>query len=238
MTSNHSLPADPALRRRFLNFHNPKEDKPTKAEIEEFKSFLKPGWNILGILGDFTINYLLENQEVIIDDKNDWRAIAKIVLVEFNKAADLDLPDWINMISDGNQSEDAEVEEEEIIRSFFKKKIIDTFSRHYKILVSWEVQKDESSYCKYKTIESRLNFCLDNQLISFMRRNNTNSSEIRITKDILKELRDVDINSLQHFIDLARLLSAEYKTTKIGGESVRAINVPVTKLINFIDPSE
>ena len=103
---------------------------------------------------------------------------------------------------------------------FFKKKINDTFSRTYRTLVSWEDQKDDCSINKYKTMESRLNFCLDNQLISFMRRNNTNSSEIRITKDILKEFRDADINSIQHFTNLARLLSAEYKSTKIDGESV------------------
>ena len=187
------------------------------------------------MLGDFTISFLLQNQEIIINDENDWRIIAKMVLAEFHKAAGLDLPNWINMISDGNQFKDAETEEEEIIRSFFKKKINDTFSRTYRTLVSWEDQKDDCSINKYKTMESRLNFCLDNQLISFMRRNNTNSSEIRITKDILKEFRDADINSIQHFTDLARLLSAEYKSTKIDGESVRAINVPVTKLINFID---
>ncbi len=158
MTSNHSLPADLALRRRFLNFHYPKEDKPTKEEIKEFESFLKPGWNILGILGDFTINYLLQYQEIIINDENDWRDIAKIVLVEFHKVAGL--TDWIDMISDGNQFEDAEVEEEEIIRGFFRKKINDTFSRTYRTLVSYEDQKTESSHTKNKTIESRLSHYL------------------------------------------------------------------------------
>ena len=237
-TSNHQLPTDLAFRRRFLNFHYPKEDTPTKEEIKKFESFLKPGWNILGVLGDFTINYLLKNQDVIIDDENDWRAIAKIVLVEFHKTVGLDLPDWIDMISDGNQFEDAVDEEEEIIRGFFKKKINDTFSKNYKSITSWEDQKDDSSINKHKTMESRLNFCLDNQLISFMHRNNTNSGEIRITKDILKEFRDADINSIQHFTDLANLLGAEYKTTKIDGKPVRAVNVPIDKLTTFIEPSE
>ena len=95
MTSNHSLPADSALRRRFLNFHYPKEDKPTKEEIAAFQSFLKPNWHLLGILGDFTINYLLQHQEIIINDENDWCNIAKMVLSEFHKAAGLNLPDWI-----------------------------------------------------------------------------------------------------------------------------------------------
>jgi hypothetical protein len=39
-----------------------------------------------------------------------------------------------------------------------------------------------------------------------MRRKSTNSSEILITIDILKELRDADISSIPNFTDLARLL--------------------------------
>jgi hypothetical protein len=46
-TSNHQLPSDPALRRRFLNFHYSKDDKPTDDEIREFESFLKSGTDSL-----------------------------------------------------------------------------------------------------------------------------------------------------------------------------------------------
>ena len=212
MTSNHSLPADPALRRRFLNFHYPKEDKPTIGEIKEFQSFLKPNWNLLGTLGDFTINFLLQNQEIITNDENDWRTVAKIVLAEFHKARGLDLPDWIDMISDGNQFEDAEVEEEEIVRGFFKNKINNTYSRNYKSIVSWEDQKDDTSINKNKTMESRLNFCQESQLISFMRRKNTNSSEILITIDILKEFRDADISSNSKFHRSCKTARGRYET--------------------------
>lgn len=139
------------------------------------------------------------------------------------------------MISDGNQFEDAETEEEEIIRSFFKKKINDTFSKNYKSIVPWEDQKDDSSINKYKTIESRLNFCLDNQLITFMRRKNTNSSEILITIDILKELRDTDISSIQNFTDLARLLGGDIKPTKVDMKTARPIATSIAKFIDFID---
>ena len=51
---------------------------------------------------------------------------------EFHKVAGLDLPDWIEMVSDGNDFEDAVIEEEEIIRGFFMKKINDTFAKNYK----------------------------------------------------------------------------------------------------------
>jgi hypothetical protein len=194
---------------------------------------MKSGWNLLGILGDFTINYLLLHQEIIIDDKNDWYSIAKIVLREFYKAGGMNLPAWIDIISDGNQFEEAEVEEEEIIRGYFKRKIIDTFSRNYRTLVAWEDQKIDSASNKYMLMNERLNFCLDNQLISYLRRKN--SEEIFITIDILKELRDIDISSIQSFTDLARLLGGNIKPAKVDRTTARPIIISIAKFIEFID---
>jgi len=204
LTSNHQLPFDLALRRRFLRYYYPKDDKPSVDEINNFESFLKPGWNSLGTLGDFAIRYLLSNQEIIINDKNDWCGITKTILTEFHKAGGSNLPDWVNMIVDGNQIEDAEAEEEEIIRGFFKRKINDTFTRHYRTLVAWEEQKVDSAIDKHKLMESRLNFCLDNQLIPFLWRKNSDSDEIRIMINILKELREAEITSIQHLTVLVK----------------------------------
>jgi hypothetical protein len=71
-TINHQLPSDPARRRRFLNFHYPKDDKPTDDEIREFQSFLKSGRDSLGALGEFAINLILSNQDLITNDSNKW----------------------------------------------------------------------------------------------------------------------------------------------------------------------
>jgi uracil-DNA glycosylase len=240
LTSNHQLPFDPALRRRFLRYYYPKDHKPSQEEINNFESFLKPGWNSLATLGDFAISYLMTNQEIITNEKNDWIVISKMILVELYKAANLNLPDWIDMFLDGNQNEDAEAEEEEIIRGFFKNKINGIFSRNYKSIVPWEEQKDDSSINKNRTIESRLNFCLDSQLIPFLRRKNSNSSEILITKDILNEIRNYNISSIQHLTDLAVLLGADHKPTKVDRKPKRALIIELSKLIDFIekDPSK
>ena len=209
LTSNHQLPADPALCRRFLNYYYPKDDKPSKNEIDNFESFLESSWETLGVLGEFATAHLLSNQELITNDSNDWKSIAKAVLDELYKAVNLSLPAWIDWFAPGNQIEDVEAEEEQITRSFLKKRINDTFARNYRTLESLEDQKTDKSYNKYKLLVSRLNFCLDHQLIPFMRRKNTNPEEILITSDILKELSDTGINFVQSFIDLSRMLGAE-----------------------------
>lgn len=73
-----------------------------------------------------------------------------------------------------------------------------------------------------------------------MRRKNTNSSEILITIDILKELRDADISSIQTLTDLARLLGGDIKPTKVDLKTTRPITISIAKFIDFIDkdPSE
>ncbi|MGH9979458.1 MAG: hypothetical protein ACRD8Z_27015, partial [Nitrososphaeraceae archaeon] len=76
-TSNHRLPTDLALHRRFLNYYYAKDDKPEEEDIRDFESFLKHGWDSLGTLGDFTTCYLLQHQELIINDTDDWPIIAK-----------------------------------------------------------------------------------------------------------------------------------------------------------------
>jgi hypothetical protein len=164
--------------------------------------------------------------------------IAKTVLEEFFKAADLSLPNWIDMMSAGNQFEDVAAEEEQIIRGFLEKKINDTFSRNYRSLESWDDQKIDTSINKYKLLENRLAFCLDNQLISFLRRKNSNAIEIIITIDILKEFKDAKIYFVQHFADLARMFGAEMKPTKLNGKTSRPITISVAKLIDFISNVE
>jgi hypothetical protein len=99
LTSNHELPSDPALRRRFLNYYYPKDDKPNEDEIKNFESFLKSVWNPLGVLGDFAANHLLSDQELITNDSNDWLTIGKLVLDELYKTANLSPPQWIEIIN-------------------------------------------------------------------------------------------------------------------------------------------
>ena len=233
-TSNHQLPPDPAFRRRFLNFHYPHDDKPAENEIRVFESFLKHGWNSLGTLGDFTITYLLQHQELVIDDTNEWPDITKMVLQEFFKAANLTLPEWIDIFSAGNQIEDMEAEEEQITRSFFAKKINDAFSKNYKSIVPWESQQVDSPTNKNKPMIERLNFALDNQLIPFLHRK-VNVGDIFITIDVLKEVEILGLILFRPSPILARMLGTETKPAKMDRKPVRLIAIPILKLVDFID---
>jgi hypothetical protein len=162
--------------------------------------------------------------------------IGKTILEEFYKAANLTRPGWIDMIAIGNQIEDIEVEQEQIVKSFFMEKINDMYSKHYRPIVPWKEQQVDSVTNKNEPLVMRLNFCLDYQLISFMRRKGTNTGDILITNDILKELRDTGIDFIQTFTDLGDMLGAEIKPAKVDRKVVRSIILSVFQLIGFINP--
>ena len=88
LTSNDLPPQDPAFRRRIIPIYYSKADEPSQEEIEQFNTILRTGLDTLGILGDFAANYILENQEILVNCKSNWIDIAKRILVEFFKAVD------------------------------------------------------------------------------------------------------------------------------------------------------
>ena len=154
------------------------------------------------------------------------------------KLPNLALPNWIHIFSAGNQFEDIAAEEEQIIRAFFVKKINEAFARNYRSLESLDGQKTDAAINNYRLLESRLRFCLDKQLVSFLRLKNADTNEILITIDILKEFKEARINFIQHFADLARLLGSEIKPAKVDGKTSRPITTTIAKLIDFISDVE
>lgn len=94
LTSKSPPPEDPAFQRRIIPIHFSREDEPSEEEREAFNIFLDDNIDKLGTLGDFAANYILKNQEII--KKDDWRPMAIEILTEFYKAAEKEVPTWIN----------------------------------------------------------------------------------------------------------------------------------------------
>ena len=112
LTSNDLPPQDPAFRRRIIPIYFSKEDEPSQEEIEQFNALLQTGLDILGILGDFAANYILENQEILINSKSNWIDIAQHILVEFFKTAGKEVPEWIDYFVQETQVQDAALEQD------------------------------------------------------------------------------------------------------------------------------
>ena len=230
LTSNDLPPQDPAFRRRIIPMYNSKEDEPSQEEMEQFNALLRTGLDTLGVLGDFTANYITENQEILVNGKSNWIDIAKCILGELFEAAGKNTPDWIEYFVRETQVQDAAFEQEQIVRGFFIRTINETFSRNYRTLTPRDYA-DES--INKNTIDRRLDFCCEKELIPFLRRKD---GRIFIFHDIIHELRTHRINSIIHLTQLARMFQSELKPIKLDGKLQRLISIPVDKFMDFISP--
>jgi hypothetical protein len=231
LTSNDLPPQDPAFRRRIIPIYYSKEDEPSQTEIEEFNSLLQHGLGTLGILGDFTANYILENQEILVNNKSNWTDAAKYILAEFFKAAGKEVPDWIEYFVQETQVQDSALEQEQIVRGFFVKTINDSFARNFRALTPRE---DTDEVIHENTIERRLDFCCKKELIPFLRKKD---ECVLIFHDIMHDLKSHRINSIIHLTQLARMFQSEIKPIKLNGTTYRLISIPVKKFLEFISPA-
>jgi hypothetical protein len=65
LTSNNGPPDDPAFRARIMPIRFTTEDETTEEQKKEFNHWLKENIDKLGVLGDFTANYIQQNQNIL-----------------------------------------------------------------------------------------------------------------------------------------------------------------------------
>lgn len=82
-------------------------------------------------------------------------------------------------------------------------------------------------------IYHKLNFCLQNNLISFIRR--SNQQEIVITVDIMPELKKIELENIASLKDVGLLLNIPYVNKKFNGKKMRVLEGSLTTLVNFLD---
>jgi hypothetical protein len=234
LTSNYPPPNDPAFQRRITPIHYTPQDEPTDQEKELFKRFLNDNMNTLGILGDFVVNYVLNNQDIIFRN-TDWRPIGRTILTELFRSVEKEIPSWIDSYVEQTQVQDIADEQEQLLRGFILQKINDTYIRNYRSLTSWEDVNVDQTISANKKLENRLIFCCDNDLIPFLRRKD-GSGDILITHNIIKDMHDNRINNINSLTEIAGMLQREVKPVKLGSKTTRVISIPIGKLMDFVLP--
>ena len=231
LTANYSPPSDPAYRRRVLLLHFTKEEIHEEKEANEFKQWLYERIDILGTLGDFTAKYVIDHPDILATKQ--WEDIAKIILAEFYNAADREPPSWLYYLVEQKAIEESSEETHFELRAFFMDIITNAYSRHIKTLTpnqSHDIVLDIS-------FASRLNFCLDNELIPFLHQhiNRKEQHEIAITADIFTELKKRKIENITHLRDLGNELGFEYCQRKLGGRQTKVVCGERKKFIKLLE---
>jgi hypothetical protein len=229
LTANYSPPSDPAYRRRVLPLHFAKEELHEEKEANEFKQWLYERIDILGTLGDFAAKYVIDHSDILATKQ--WEDIAKVILTEFYNAGGKEPPSWLDYLVEQKVIEESSEETHFELRGFFVDKITNAYSRHIRTLTSnQEVVLDIS-------FASRLDFCLNNDLIPFLHQhtNRKNETEIAITADIFTELKKQKIENITHLRDLATELGFEYCQRKLGGIQTKVVCGERKKFIDLLE---
>jgi hypothetical protein len=209
------------------------DDLHTYEEIKEFNQFLSHAIHNLGILGDFTMDYLLNNQDLL--KNNDWKTIGVTVLTEFFKSARTEIPEWVGKFVEDSDPQDMYAENEQIIRGFFIKKINDTYTRFFSTLKPEDKGTDQ--ILNLNKLEDRLRFCYEKeQLIPYIK-TRKNHEEILILPDIMRDLKDSRITCVANFTELAEIFQTKPAPTSKDNKSVRAISITRQKFLDFLLPT-
>jgi hypothetical protein len=233
LTGNSSPPDDPAFRRRFIYIYLSAGDQHTEEEIKEFNKFLSNNMSILEVLGHFATEYILEHQEIIMN--NDWKTIGTTILTEFFKSADLEVPYWVGKFIQDSDVQDVYAEHEQIVRGFFIKKINDTYSRFFNTLSLKDKEMDKT--LNLNKLENGLLFCCDKeQLIPYIRANKS-GDKIFILPDIMNDFKASKITCVTNFTDLAEMFQTKPEPTYTNNRTVRLISISKQKFLDFLLPS-
>ncbi|HET9806812.1 MAG TPA: hypothetical protein VFP49_07875 [Nitrososphaeraceae archaeon] len=237
LTGNSIPPSDTGFRRRIIPIVFTEKDQYSKDEIKDFENlFEQQIKNVLRILGDFTVNYIMENQEILIDGKNDWKEIAEHILEQMFKLAGKEHPpEWIKYFVEEHQLKESKEDVELLFRNYLINKINETYNKYYRNIE--KINSDSNAEVPNLPFSNRLNFCLDHNLIPFLNpvTIKDGTSIIIITSDLIYDIKK-KISSISSLNEVSEIIDGfEYGQKKLTNRrNVRAAYGSKKQFLDFL----
>lgn len=167
-------------------------------------------------------------QEVLLDDKKDWKEIAEIVLTELYKSIEREDPEWIKYFVKESQLKDSKEDIDLLFRSFLINNVNETHNKYYR-----NIEKD--NIVANLPFSNRLNFCLENNLIPLLNLITIDkTSMIAITSDLIHELKQ-KISQISSLNEVAAIIEGfEYGQKRIGRKNAKTAYGTKKDLLNFL----
>jgi hypothetical protein len=217
-------PNDPAFQRRMITKYFTPSDELDDNSVKEYDRLLKEHKYKLGTLGDFMAKYILANPEAL---NKDWNVLSTEVLETFYKTANKEMPEWIYQMLPHTQIQDIIENQDQVVRGFFFKVVTETYNRTLRIYY------ENSHDLMDKEFGDRLHFCLDKDLLSFLK---PRKEDVLILSDVVKELKNQRIDHISSLEQLCSTLGGKHGQHKLGETNFKSIAIGFDKLVEFIDP--
>ncbi len=205
-------------------------------EAKDFRDWLNSKIHLLGTLGDFTANYIMSKPEIL--KEKEWTDIGIEVLSEFYAKAGLDIPKWISLMIEYNESVQTQDEVVLQLRGYFVNLINDTCNRYRPPTVISEYDSFDKDYMNHQlSLIEKLRACCERSLIPFIHYDKKKSI-FYITSDVIEDLRKNKLGDLVgSHKGLADLLGFEYKNVRIGdgGKQAKVVIVHTAQMADMLE---
>ena len=149
------------------------------------------------------------------------------------KSVHIEPTEWIKYFVKENQMADSKEDIELLFRSFLINVVNETYNKYYR-----NIEKDND--VPNLPFSSRLNFCLDHNLIPFLNSVSTNNKDsndneiIIITSDLIHELKK-KIPQISSLNEIAAIIEGfEYGQKRINGKNIRTVFGTKNQLLDFL----
>jgi hypothetical protein len=226
-TSNHQPITDSGFNRRFWSIHFPESEKKDDEQQTRFKKLYEENNAFLKTLGDFAAWYLDQNPGKLL--QLSWNELGKEILQTFYRFAKLESPQWIDYFV---EQRDAVDESNELthfgLRAFLLNKVNDLYSRYFNLN-----RLESGEGIDLTPVSDKVKYCLNNNLISFLHQNDKDT--MLITVDLMKELRNNNIENIASLKDVGTLLQLKYTYKNFGGKKMRVLEGRIDNFVKFLD---
>ena len=165
LNGNSLISKKPEVVKRFHWSKYSQADRHEKNDPKtvEYNQLMESRRHDLKILGDWTINYVWNNQqELLLSKKYNAYQLMEILINKFYEFAEVEKPEWLNRWIDENALEELDIDELSIVRSILRTHIHETLRINSHLL-------NISNEGIVIPFETRVEQCLKHNLFSFIR---------------------------------------------------------------------
>jgi hypothetical protein len=225
-TSNHQPINDSGYKRRMLSIHFADIEKKDEQQQLSFKKLYEANKIFLKTLGDFTAWYLEQDPDKLL--QIPWNELAKEILGEFYKLGGLITPPWIDYFVEQRDAVDESNEKTFFgLRSIVLNKINVACSQYSRVYGNEEFARIGIS------IDKKLRFCLDNNLIPYLHK--IDGYNIAITVDIMNDIKHHSLENITSLKDIGSIVGVKYVNKKFNGKRMRLLEGSIGNLTTFLE---